>query len=182
MGTVTSMQLTRAGYLADFYVYPGVALTLAAVALVPAPRPWLALGCAVAGGLATWTLLEYVLHRWVFHHAPWIRERHEAHHRDPKAFVGTPTWLSLGVIAVLVMAPCLLEWGVAIGSSFTAGLVLGYLWYAAVHYAVHHWHAAPGTAFSCLKRLHAIHHHRDAAANFGVTSPLWDHVFRTRTR
>jgi sterol desaturase/sphingolipid hydroxylase (fatty acid hydroxylase superfamily) len=176
------MQLTRAGYFADFYVYPGLAVALAALALVPGPRPWLALGCAIAAGLAAWTLLEYMLHRWVLHRVPWIRDQHEAHHGDPKAFVGTPTWLSLPAISALVMIPSLLEWGVAVGSSFTAGLVLGYLWYAAVHYAVHHRHAAPGTAFSRLKRLHAIHHHRDAAANFGVTTPLWDHVFRTRSR
>jgi sterol desaturase/sphingolipid hydroxylase (fatty acid hydroxylase superfamily) len=176
------MQLTRAGYLADFYVYPGVALALAALALVPTPRPWPALVCAPLAGLASWTLVEYVLHRWVFHHVPWVRERHEAHHRDPRAFVGTPTWLSLLAILVLVMAPSLLEWGVAIGSSFTVGLVLGYLWYAVVHYAVHHWRAAPRSGFSHLKRLHAIHHHRDTEANFGVTTPLWDQVFRTHSR
>ncbi|MDB5858915.1 MAG: Fatty acid hydroxylase superfamily protein [Ramlibacter sp.] len=176
------MQLTRAGYLADFYVYPGFALALAALALAPAPRPWPALACAAGAGLVTWTLLEYVLHRWLFHRVSWIREQHEAHHRDPQAFVGTPTWLSLLAISALVMLPSLLEWGVAIGSSFTAGLALGYLWYAAVHYAVHHWRATPGSALFRLKRLHAMHHHREAAANFGVTTPFWDRVFRTSSR
>ena len=30
-----------------------------------------------------------------------------------------------------------------------------------------------------LKRRHALHHHYDEMANFGVTSGFWDHVFRT---
>ena len=33
-----------------------------------------------------------------------------------------------------------------------------------------------------LRRHHAIHHHRDETVNFGVTSPLWDHVFGTLWR
>jgi sterol desaturase/sphingolipid hydroxylase (fatty acid hydroxylase superfamily) len=173
------MRLTRAGYLADFYVYPCVALALGLLATVPAPRPWLGLGCAFGAGLVAWTLLEYALHRWIFHHAPWIRSRHEAHHREPRAFVGTPTWLSLVLMLVLIMIPAALEGGVAIGSSFSAGVVLGYLWYGVVHYAAHHWHAEPGTVFFHLKRLHAIHHHGASEANFGVTTPLWDHVFGT---
>jgi sterol desaturase/sphingolipid hydroxylase (fatty acid hydroxylase superfamily) len=176
------MHLTRAGYLADFYVYPGVVLAMGALAVVPAPRPWWTLGCAFVAGLAAWTLLEYVLHRWVFHHVPLIRALHEAHHHHPTAFVGTPTWLSLVAICGLVLMPSSLEWGVAIGSSFSAGVVLGYLWYAAVHYAVHHWHARPRSRFFRLKRLHAIHHHTNTGANFGVTTPLWDRVFGTSSR
>ena len=174
------MRLSRAGYLADFYVYPCVAAVLGALAIVPAPRHWSALGGAFVAGLAAWTLLEYLMHRWVLHRGPWIRNHHEAHHRDPKAFVGTPTWLSLVAILVVVMLPSALASGQAIGSSFTAGLALGYLWYGAMHYAAHHGHASPGSYLHRLKRRHALHHHSDAGGNFGVTTLFWDRVFGTR--
>jgi sterol desaturase/sphingolipid hydroxylase (fatty acid hydroxylase superfamily) len=173
------MQMTRAGYLADFYVYPFAAAALGISAMVPAPHRWNALGCAFAAGLATWTLLEYGLHRWVFHHAPWIRDRHEDHHRDPRAFVGTPTWLSIAAIVSLILLPSASAFGVAIGSSFTAGLALGYLAYVAVHYGTHHAHFAPGSYLSRLKRRHAIHHHGGVEGNFGVTTAIWDRVFGT---
>jgi sterol desaturase/sphingolipid hydroxylase (fatty acid hydroxylase superfamily) len=173
------MRLTRAGYLADFYVYPFVAAALGTLALIPAPRHWCTLGCAFASGLAAWTLVEYVLHRWVLHHAPWVRLRHEEHHRDPKAFVGTPTWLSVVAILALVLLPSASLWGRATGSSFTAGLTLGYLAYVSAHYGAHYGHFAPGTYLSRLKRRHAMHHHGDGEGNFGVTTPLWDRVFGT---
>jgi sterol desaturase/sphingolipid hydroxylase (fatty acid hydroxylase superfamily) len=173
------MQMTRAGYLADFYVYPFVAAALGVLAIVPAPHHWSALAYAFVAGGATWTLLEYVLHRWVFHHAPWIRDRHEVHHRDPKALVGTPTWLSMVAIASLILLPSASMFGLAIGSSFTGGVTLGYLAYVAAHYGTHHGHFAPGSFLSRLKRRHAIHHHSGVEGNFGVTTPFWDRVFGT---
>ena len=174
------MQLTRAGYFADFYVYPFAVASLVALAIRAAPRHGPALGLAFLAGLGAWTLLEYLVHRWVFHHAPWIRGQHEAHHDDPKALVGTPTWLSLVVYLALVLLPSVLAAGLAFGCSFTAGLLLGYLWYGAAHYGAHYWHPRPRSYFSSIKRWHALHHHVDCHGNFGVTTPLWDHVFRTQ--
>lgn len=176
------MQMTRAGYLADFYVYPVVAAALALSALVPAPHPWFALACAFVAGLAAWTPIEYVMHRWVFHRAPGFRGLHEEHHRDPKAFVGTPTWLSVVVILSLVLLPSVAMCGLPVGSSFTAGLTLGYLAYVTAHYAAHYGHFAPGSYLSRLKRRHAMHHHSDVEGNFGVTTPFWDRVFGTAVR
>jgi sterol desaturase/sphingolipid hydroxylase (fatty acid hydroxylase superfamily) len=174
------MLLTRAGYLADFYVYPGVSAGLVALAIAPQPRHWPALAGAFLAGLAAWTLVEYILHRWLFHRAPWFRAHHQTHHDDPKAFVGTPTWLSLLAALVLVLLPATLVGGMAMGCSFTAGFTLAYVWYAAVHYWAHHGHAAPGSYFHRLKRRHAIHHHGDVAGNFGVTTLFWDRVLATR--
>jgi len=176
------MLLTRAGFLADFYVYPCVIAILGALVISRAPRDWHVLSLALLTGLGTWTLLEYLVHRWVFHHAPWVRKQHAAHHDDPKAFVGTPTWLSVATLFVLVMLPSVIVAGTATGSSFTAGLVLGYLWYCAAHYGAHHWHSTRRGYFSRIKRRHAIHHQVDVQGNFGVTTCLWDHVFRTHVK
>jgi sterol desaturase/sphingolipid hydroxylase (fatty acid hydroxylase superfamily) len=173
------MQLTRVGYFADFYVYPLLATSLGALALALTPRHWPALSVAFVIGLGGWTLLEYAMHRWIFHHAPGIRALHDAHHHDPKALIGTPTWLGVAVILAFVMTPAALAAGLQLGASFTAGLVLGYLWYGVVHYGTHHWHVASRGYFSRMKRRHAIHHHVAGRGNFGVTTSLWDHVFRT---
>jgi sterol desaturase/sphingolipid hydroxylase (fatty acid hydroxylase superfamily) len=176
------MRLTRAGFLADFYVYPCVVATLGALAISRAHRDWRALGLAFLAGLCAWTLLEYLVHRWIFHHAPWVRRQHAAHHDDPKALVGTPTWLSVATLSVVVMLPSMVAEGLAIGSSFSAGLVLGYLWYCIVHYGAHHWHVARRGYFSRMKRRHAIHHQVDVASNYGVTTSVWDRLFRTCSR
>ena len=45
---------------------------------------------------------------------------------------------------------------------FLAGFLMGYAAYLAVHYS--------------------IHHYREPDRAFGVTSPFWDHVFRTMPR
>ena len=176
------MRLTRAAFLADFYVYPCVVALLCAIAVSGAPRNWQALSLAFLTGLCGWTLLEYVVHRWVFHRAPWIRQQHAAHHDDPKALVGTPTWLSVATLFVIAMLPSVIVAGLALGSSFTAGLVLGYLWYCTVHYGAHQWHAAGRGYFHRMKRRHAIHHQVEVGSNFGVTTSVWDHVFRTCRR
>jgi len=173
------MRLTRTGFLADFYVYPCIVAILGALAIGRAPRDWQALGVAFLAGLCAWTLLEYLVHRWIFHHAPWVRRQHAAHHDDPKALVGTPTWLSVATLSVVVMLPSMVAEGLAIGSSFSAGLVLGYLWYCIVHYGVHHWHVARRGYFSRMKRRHAIHHQVDVGSNFGVTTSVWDRLFGT---
>ncbi len=177
------MRLSQASYYADFYVYPVVAVTLSGAALALAPVVdwpwWLA---SFLFGLGVWTLAEYLLHRYVLHHVPWIHGMHEAHHDDQMALIGTPTWLSLGLIGIIVLLPGVLITDFTIGSGLTVGLMLGYLWYVTVHHGVHHWKIRPDGYFYRLKRRHALHHHFDDDGNFGVTSGFWDKVFGTDIR
>ncbi len=173
------MFLTRIEYFADFYVYPVLIPTLAAAGIVVAPSGaarWLAvfLSC-----LALWTLLEYLLHRFVFHHVPYIRDMHEQHHSDEREFIGTPIWISLVSHGTLGFLPVYLLAGFADASAASCGLMLGYLWYVSVHHVVHHWHPAHSSYLYALKRRHALHHHHDSERNFGVTSSFWDRVFGT---
>jgi sterol desaturase/sphingolipid hydroxylase (fatty acid hydroxylase superfamily) len=173
------MRLSRAGFFADFYVYPAVAGTFVAVAAVTARDRWVAWSSAIAVGVFAWTFFEYLLHRYVLHHVPWIREQHDAHHNEQKALIGTPTYITLGLMLVLVALPSILAAGLAVGSGFTAGMMLGYLWYVVVHYGLHNWSIRPGSYLARLRRRHALHHHYDDLGNFGVTSGFWDYVFGT---
>lgn len=173
------MQLSRRGYFADFYVYPAVAAGFIAAAIVRAPSRWESTCSAVVVGIASWTLAEYLLHRYILHHLPWVKEMHDAHHKDQKALIGTPTYLTLIFMLGAVTVPSVLLAGAPIGCGFTAGMMLGYLWYVATHYGLHNWKVRPKGYFSRLRRRHALHHHYDELGNFGVTSGFWDYIFGT---
>lgn len=174
------MQLSRIGYYSDFFVYPVIIATLGAVGMVVGGTERSALWPLIcAACVAIWTLLEYLLHRFVLHHVPWVKEMHHEHHIEEKAQIGTPTWLSLGAFAIIVFAPAYFLSDFFVTSAVTSGLMIGYLWYISVHHILHHWHFDHSSYVYGLKRRHALHHHFDKSANFGVTSNFWDHVFGT---
>ncbi len=173
------MILTRLGYFSDFIVYPALIALLAAAGIglgTDGGVRWLSIFLAC---VALWTFLEYFLHRFVFHHMPYFRQMHERHHDAEHDLIGTPTWISVCTFAVLVLAPLTLLGDLSVATAVSAGLMLGYLWYVAVHHLVHHWHPGHSTYLYRLKRRHALHHHHDEERNFGVTTGLWDRVFGT---
>ena len=59
-----------------------------------------------------------------------------------------------------------------------AGFLLGYLAYDMGHYHIHH-HRSDNKLSLALRRYHYRHHFQQSDRGFGVTSPLWDKVFRT---
>src|SRR5882672_3739474 len=99
------MYLSPASFFADFYVYPILAASLVALALYRMPQRWFAVGLTVVIGFASWTFIEYIMHRYVLHHLTYIKDQHAKHHDDQKALFGTPTWLSLVVFLMLVTGP-----------------------------------------------------------------------------
>jgi dihydroceramide fatty acyl 2-hydroxylase len=141
---------------------------------------------AFLGGLFTWTFAEYVLHRWVFH---WTNETawgkrvhfllHGVHHQCPKDSdrLVMPL-LTSAPLAVIFYSLFYFTMGRAVGEPFFAGFVIGYLFYDGTHYFVHHF--TPTSRWGkFLRRHHLTHHFADHDGGFGVSSPLWDHVFRT---
>ncbi|TGV55466.1 sterol desaturase family protein [bacterium M00.F.Ca.ET.141.01.1.1] len=174
------MQLGLIGYYSDFVVYPLVIAVLGVAGLIEAGEEgapdWIGMALICLG---LWTLIEYVLHRFVLHHVPWIRDLHDRHHIEERSPVGTPTWLSLGVHALVAFLPVWMVSDFATASAVNCGLMLGYLWYISVHHMIHHWHPTHPSYLYMLKRRHAVHHHVDENANFGVTSIFWDRIFGT---
>ncbi|MFL5362234.1 MAG: sterol desaturase family protein [Myxococcales bacterium] len=142
-------------------------------------------------GMLGWTLLEYLLHRYVFHFAPdprkeWQRDAsfliHGIHHDYPydrDRLVMPPTVTA--VFALIVWVPVHALLGPHLDRPFFAGLVIGYVIYDLTHYYLHH--AAPRTAFGkWLRKYHLVHHFQTPDIRYGITSPLWDLVFRTYPR
>jgi sterol desaturase/sphingolipid hydroxylase (fatty acid hydroxylase superfamily) len=127
-------------------------------------------------GLLAWTMIEYLLHRLAFHgFAP-----HSEHHADPTdpIFIVAPLWLSLPSTAVLLAVFSLAAGSFAAGASIVAGVIAGYLAYEAIHLRIHS--PAPGGALlRALRKHHYYHHFASDQVCFGVTSPLWDWIFRS---
>jgi sterol desaturase/sphingolipid hydroxylase (fatty acid hydroxylase superfamily) len=174
------MQLSKAGYYADFIVYPLLLLPVGAVLLHDTPPQAIAWLAACAAGVAGYSLLEYGLHRFLLHRVAPFRKLHDAHHAHPTALIGTPTWLS-ALIAVAVFLPLWWLAGLNLACGLTFGLILGYLWYVSLHHAVHRWPARAGTYLHRAKLRHGQHHARQAC-NFGVTTGVWDRLFGSARR
>lgn len=143
-------------------------------------------------GILSWTFVEYVIHRFVFHFRPRSprQERllflfHGIHHYQPHVktrLVMPPTVsipLALPFYALFhLMFHTLLDVPNWTDATFS-GFVTGYLAYDLLHYATHH--SRMRLRFlKYLKRYHMIHHFQRPDRYFGVTSPLWDALFHTR--
>lgn len=145
---------------------------------------WLALPAFAFGWLLI-SLVEYVLHRYLFHfNAKNKAERlqlfliHGYHHEfpnDPMRLVLPPIgiWPVAAIIGTI--------WYFAFGAYFWpvfGGSAAGYIAYDWIHYYTHYANPKSGPG-RWLKRYHMLHHHDSPNHRYGITSPLWDFVFRT---
>ena len=139
-------------------------------------------------GILLWMLLEYLIHRYIFHYQPKTRlgKRvhyiiHGVHHdypNDARRLVMPP---SISVpLAFLFYGLFFLIFG-GLAPTVFAGLVFGYVCYDMLHYATHHFSMNRGPLL-WLKQYHLRHHYKDDHLGYGISSPLWDYIFRTRPR
>lgn len=142
--------------------------------------------CAlIVAGFISWTLLEYVVHRFLFHFQPRGRNGraiafliHGVHHAFPDddrrwvipLTVSIPAALGLYALSRAALAE--------VHEPFFAGFLAAYLSYDVLHYLTHR---GPMTSRwgRFLRAYHLAHHHASPDRHFGISSPIWDHVFRT---
>lgn len=174
---IFAMEHSRLAYGADFVLYAGSVLAMLAFLLMSGPlaEQWPGIAGFTVLGLASWSAIEYALHRFVLHGLQPFRRWHEDHHRRPQALICTPTVLSGTLIAGLVFLPALLLGDLWRACGLTLGLLIGYLGYAVTHHAIHHWHADHGW-LRRRQRWHARHHHLGRPGCYGVSSAFWDHL------
>src|SRR5437764_12372306 len=144
----------------------------------------------IPAGILIWTLLEYLLHRFVFHIQipvpnPRLREivnaSHMGHHaspRDPSKVLVHPLYgiVVSSILYGLIFAVLRNGFSTA---ALLVGIWMGFLYYETVHYRVHF--SLSGSGFVARqRRTHFYHHFTNNKRCFGVTSPLWDYVFGTR--
>jgi sterol desaturase/sphingolipid hydroxylase (fatty acid hydroxylase superfamily) len=134
-------------------------------------------------GAIGWTLMEYVLHRFVFHGASPKRlgaKEHRRHHAQVDYFA--PWWQKAiaALVTTAILLPLLsLVAGVRNGGAATVGFIAMYLLYEVLHRRAHT-HAPGGRYGRWLRKNHFAHHFADPRLAQGVTTPFWDMVFGTR--
>ena len=135
-------------------------------------------------GLLSWTLFEYILHRYLFHlhgNSAIVKRftfvMHGVHHEHPKE----EKWVFMppapGTLFILVFASFFYLLMGKEGIVFLSGFLIGYLIYSTIHYYIHL--KRPSKRFAFFWRHHSLHHYKYPDKAFGVSSPLWDVVFRT---
>ncbi len=143
-------------------------------------------------GVFIWTLAEYLVHRFVFHyepHNPQVQRIffmfHGVHHAQPqcKTRLVMPPAASIPG-AIIAYGLFYFVVGTIFGTPtwvtpMFSGFVMGYLAYDLVHYATHHL-PMKGRLMKYLKRYHMLHHFKTPNERYGVSSPVWDMVFRTK--
>ncbi|RSL95458.1 hypothetical protein CEP52_012059 [Fusarium oligoseptatum] len=133
-------------------------------------------------GFWFWSIIEYVLHRFLFHLDYYLPDNrvgitlhfllHGIHHYLPMDKYRL-SWLTLSGILLMLSLP-------------TAGMLLpelslvvffGYICYDLTHYFLHHQNLP--LWYKELKKYHLAHHFLDYELGFGVTSKFWDSIFGT---
>lgn len=137
------------------------------------------------GGILFWTFFEYIIHRFVFH---WISDNphtknisyvmHGNHHEFPRDrqrlfMPALPSIILSAIIFIILFS--LLGNNVFV---FFPGFILGYLFYASMHYAIHAWFP-PFKWLKPIWRNHHLHHYKNDKKGFGVSTLFWDKVFGT---
>lgn len=146
-----------------------------------------AMAALLAAGVVAWQLLEYLIHRFVFHAASdqyWGITLHflfhGCHHKFPmdrERLVFPP--VPAAPVVCLVHWACgrLLQQGPA--QALFAGVIFGYVFYDCMHYGIHHGARLPGGALRGLKRRHLHHHFHDHDSGYGISSVLFDVLLGT---
>jgi 4-hydroxysphinganine ceramide fatty acyl 2-hydroxylase len=136
-------------------------------------------------GAFSFTLVEYLVHRYFYHMGADTPRKarlqyvfHGVHHDHPrdKKRLALPPVLSLAVAALFVGLFRLLLG--THGYAFAGGFMTGYATYLLAHYAIHVY-SPPKNFLGAIWKHHNLHHFVGDTAAFGVSSPLWDHVFGT---
>jgi sterol desaturase/sphingolipid hydroxylase (fatty acid hydroxylase superfamily) len=153
--------------------------------------PWWVLPIGLFTGWFVWTFVEYTMHRFIFHYHPRTERLkrmffmvHGVHHAQPmcRTRLVMPPALSVP-LALAFYGLFHYVMNVVMGlqlwfNPVFAGFLGGYLIYDLMHYNLHHSRVKNG-AFFTLRKHHLRHHGRRDYLRFGVTMPLWDHVFGT---
>lgn len=182
--------LTRTHPLISWVMFLGIIFPMIIYSFNVIHLKWPAIVLIFVVGMLFWTIIEYLLHRFVFHFVPQtklgkrliylVHANHHEYPRDKERLFMPPVpgiiiaGLFYGIIyllaALLNLTPFVF--------SFFSGFLFAYLIYASMHYAIHSI-KPPAKWMKPLWRNHHLHHYKDEGKGFGVSTTLWDRVFGT---
>jgi len=123
------------------------------------------------GAFVTCTCIEYFYHRYVAHR--FDRAYHLAHHRGQIDESRYTAWLVVtSLIPITMLVPAGVLRGLMIGSLGEVCLFM------TIHYLFHSNVNVPIELYARLKQHHKTHH-QSPQHNFGVTTRVWDRLFKT---
>ncbi|KAK0544213.1 fatty acid alpha-hydroxylase, partial [Tilletia horrida] len=139
-------------------------------------------------GIVVWTMLEYLLHRFLFHVDDMLPDKpvflllhfllHGIHHylpMDRLRLVMPP------LLFAVLQAPFTTlghkVFPAAIANGVISGAFTMYIGYDCMHYALHH--SRLPAYLRKMKKYHLEHHYKNYELGFGVTSVFWDFIFGT---
>ncbi|MDT0551664.1 sterol desaturase family protein [Urechidicola vernalis] len=182
--------LTKTSLNSNIIIYGLTVILLIYIALVVKNIPINTFISLFIVSIFSWTLTEYLLHRFIFH---WINENkyvqrfhfimHGSHHQYPKdterllmppvpGLIMGSLLFGLQYVLFSIFGYGVLTWG------FFPGFFLGYLLYSFLHRATHVY-SPPKKYFGWIWRHHLLHHYRYPNKAFGVSNTIWDRVFGT---
>jgi sterol desaturase/sphingolipid hydroxylase (fatty acid hydroxylase superfamily) len=177
-----------------FYVWGPFCIATAAIGIALVRDP-LAIVAAALFGIVVYSFIEYVAHRWFYHHVPESRilqlatgnvaREHLRHHDDPGKYGGAINGVQ-GPIVAFAAVLALLAWAVPfVPTGFClVAIAAGGANYVAqelVHFSAHHMPMQRGF-IGVIQRHHMLHHYRDDDTNFGLFWPHWDYILGTSYR
>ncbi|GBF64850.1 ceramide very long chain fatty acid hydroxylase [Trichophyton mentagrophytes] len=142
------------------------------------------------GGLFLWSLIEYGMHRCLFHIDDYLPDNrvalclhfllHGIHHylpMDKYRLVMPPTLFVALATPYWKVAHFVFSYNWYAATLVFSGGIFGYICYDLTHYFLHHRNLP--YYYKELKKYHLQHHFADYENGFGVTSRFWDKVFGT---
>ncbi|KAK4187714.1 ceramide very long chain fatty acid hydroxylase SCS7 [Podospora australis] len=178
--------------LTPWYVVPLVWLPAVAYGVITARKGldggWSEMAGYFGFGLFCWTLIEYMLHRFLFHLEKLLPDNnmaltahfllHGIHHylpMDRLRLVMPPSLFIPLATPVWKLTHLFFSHNWHAGTAVFCGILFGYVCYDMTHYFLHH-RKVP-FFFQRSKTYHLQHHYMDHENGFGVTSRFWDVVF-----
>lgn len=141
-------------------------------------------------GAFGWTLIEYALHKYVFHIKVYpdsgaIKKTfqfamHGQHHKnpfDPGRLVFPPVPCAILVIIIYSLLRTIIPKNPLFG--ILSGGLCGYITYDMMHYYLHHGHPKRGSFLWELRQHHNRHHFEDYTKGMGISNKFWDDVLKS---
>lgn len=144
-------------------------------------------------GFSLWSLIEYCLHRFLFHLDEYLPDNrvfitlhfllHGIHHylpMDKYRLVMPPAMFVILATPFWFLAHSIFSYSWHAATAVYCGGIFGYICYDLTHYFLHHQNLP--LWYKELKKYHLEHHFLDYELGYGVTTKFWDTVFGTELK
>lgn len=177
--------LTRAKFSTTFGFWVIIELFLTYVTLSHFNYKLIGVLVSILGGIVFWTIAEFLIHKYLFHlkiNNQMIFKFHRYHHNFPndKERILMPPIFGFPISLPVLFICYFIGGKSAYGMFFFIGFIFAYMIYDLFHYMIH-FKSYENKIWKKLKLSHLNHHYKNSDKDFGVTTIIWDKVFKTKS-